>query len=316
MTMVSAPKIRSIAFAALAMLFAASGFRAQAPTSQTHVPQWQIDAGSSAKFDVAAVRRDNPRDESTQPQNSINFSYTPEASKPTGGLFISRGDSLLEYIYFAYKLRSYQYFTVRPQLSKLSGQQYDIEARATGNPTTDQFRLMMQALLADRFKLKVHYEIRQEPVLALVLGRTLGPSIREHKEDVPCSVGYGRYIAPPKTAFPTSCGSFQEWLKDGRWWAGGRNLTIQEIADQITDIGNDISRQVVDKTSLIGKYDFVIGWTPQFNGTVHPTTSFQPDPSGPTFQEALKAQLGMRLVPQKAPVEVLIIDHVEEPSPN
>jgi len=75
-----------------------------------------------------------------------------------------------------------------------------------------------------------------------------------------------------------------------------------------------LSRPVLDQTGLSGTLDFVIEWTPEFNGP--PPPNFQPDPSGPTFLEALKEQLGLKLQPQTGPVDVLVIDHVEEPSPN
>lgn len=66
------------------------------------------------------------------------------------------------------------------QVPWLSETRYDIEARVDGNPTKDQYRLMMQALLADQFKLKVHYEIRQLPIfeLRLIKSGKLGPKLR------------------------------------------------------------------------------------------------------------------------------------------
>jgi uncharacterized protein (TIGR03435 family) len=73
-----------------------------------------------------------------------------------------------------------------------------------------------------------------------------------------------------------------------------------------------IDRPVLDKTGLTGKIDFTIEFTPD----VPAGTSFQPDPNGPTFIEALKDQLGLKLESQTGPVDILVIDHVEEPSPN
>jgi uncharacterized protein (TIGR03435 family) len=75
-----------------------------------------------------------------------------------------------------------------------------------------------------------------------------------------------------------------------------------------------VDRPVVDKTGLSGKFDFVIEYTPQINGPV--PSDFVPDSSGPTLEEALKEQLGLRLEATKGPVDVLAIDHVEEPSAN
>lgn len=74
--------------------------------------------------------------------------------------------------------------------------------------------------------------------------------------------------------------------------------------------------QIEDKTGLAGTYDFVVEWTPQFDSPLPPGANFQPDPAGPTFLEALKEQLGLKLEPLTGPVDVLVIDHVEEPSAN
>ena len=57
-------------------------------------------------------------------------------------------------------------------------------------------------------------------------------------------------------------------------------------------------------------------FTPQFNGPLPPGVNFQPDPSGPTFLEALKEQLGLKLESQTGPVDVIVVDHVEQPSEN
>ena len=73
---------------------------------------------------------------------------------------------------------------------------------------------------------------------------------------------------------------------------------------------------LLDKTGLTGKIDFVIEFTPQINGPLPPGATFQPDPTGPTFLEALKEQLGFKLESQTGPVDVVIVDHVEQPSAN
>jgi len=77
-----------------------------------------------------------------------------------------------------------------------------------------------------------------------------------------------------------------------------------------------VGRPVLEKTGLAGKVDFVIEFTPEVNGPVPPDAEFQPHPDGPTFMEALKEQLGLKLESQKGPVDVIVIDHVERPSDN
>jgi len=283
---------------------------------QKRVPQWEISAGGAARFDSALVRlHDEGTESSAQPNSpggSDHLLLMSETPRLEGGRF-EWSDTLVNYIYFAYKLKSYDYFSVAPKLARLTAQRYDIQARAAGSPTADQLRLMMQALLADRFNLKVRYEVRQEPVLALVLDRTqtLILTIQEHSNDVPCSAASGKLIEAPRSLFPPSCGAFQEWSKEGRWYAGGRNLTAPEIADFI---GDSINRQVVDRTGLAGKYDFFVSWAPA--ASAPGSAPSQPDFSVPGFQEALTTQLGMKLEPQRAPVGVLTIEKVEAPGPN
>ena len=106
----------------------------------------------------------------------------------------------------------------------------------------------------------------------------------------------------------------------GRVRIGARGMTIEEIAS-ILPIANFngavLDRPVLDRTGLTGKYNFSLEWTPEFNGiNGMPPPSFQPDPTGPTFLEALKEQLGVRLEPTTGPIDAFVIDHIEEPSPN
>ena len=92
-------------------------------------------------------------------------------------------------------------------------------------------------------------------------------------------------------------------------------MDLQVVANQLTNPVLNIDRPVLDRTGLTGKYDFVFEFTPEFNGP--PPPGLPPlDESGPTLQEALKAQLGLKLEPQTGPVDVLVVDHVEQPSEN
>ncbi|HTZ75697.1 MAG TPA: TIGR03435 family protein, partial [Candidatus Aquilonibacter sp.] len=78
-----------------------------------------------------------------------------------------------------------------------------------------------------------------------------------------------------------------------------------------------LSQPVVDKTGLTGTFDFVIDFAPQITGPLPPGVDYHPDPNAPTFLEALKEQLGLKLESgQTAPINTPIIDHIEEPTPN
>ncbi len=213
------------------------------------------------------------------------------------------------YIGFAYKLNGGQSLSLQPQLPKwATTDHFDIEARAEGNPTKDQMRLMMQYVLADRFKLVVHTETRQLLVFALVpskQGKT-GPQLQPHSDDPPCA------SLLPSAVFPFPCGVPTSTPSGGQWTMGARNLTMAQIADYLSGPG-DLDRPVVDRTGFSGKFDFHIEFVRQPNG---PDITPKADPSGPMFLEALRDQLGLNLESTTGPVDVLVIDHVEEPSPN
>jgi uncharacterized protein (TIGR03435 family) len=287
------------------------------------VPQWQIDAGGKMAFDVASVKQDT-----AEPGPQTTSTNVPlgagDAYKPAGGFFSAKNMPLLAYLIFAYKLSSSQINSMMASLPKWTNTtRYDIEAHAPAGmtPTKDQLRLMMQALLADRFKLAFHEESKQLPVLALVLDKPgkLGPKIQLHAADEPCStvpVSLGSPIpATTDAGFPKTCGVFINWFDGGRIHNGGRNIDLQVMADRLTDPAYGIDRPVLNRTGLTGKYDMVLDFTPMLTGPLPPGAP-QLDENGPTFQEALKDKLGMKLEPQTGPVDVIVIDHVEQPSTN
>ena len=164
-------------------------------------------------------------------------------------------------------------------------------------------RLMMRSLLADRFKLAIHNEAREAPVFALILlkpGKT-GPRLQPHLDDSSCSTATpcGRiYAARRKPSTPVE------------YHFAARNVTMGLIANLL--IQPDLGRPVVDRTGLTGTFDFSLEWTPN----IPADANFQPDASGPTYIEALKEQLGLKLESTRGPVEVPVVDHVERPSEN
>jgi uncharacterized protein (TIGR03435 family) len=308
--------------------------RAQAPTVQSPtVPQWQTDAGGEMAFEVASVKHDfAPFGPSTTGMN-VPLGDTDNFT-PTGGLFRATDHPLLEYVYFAYKLSFQQFQVLRAEAPKwVVSDRFDIEARAAGNPTKDQYRLMIQALLADRFKMAAHLETRQLPVYALVLqkpGKT-GPQLRPFPDGTPCSTeapsagrgvpSSGPLLRTVPGGFPAYCGLLNGGFVSmtasvsGSLRTGVRNVTWDLIERGLAVIGGQMrafDRPLLDQTGLSGPFDFAIEWVPQ----PLPGAAVQADQSGPTLQEAMKDQLGIKLEPTTGLVDVLVIDHVEEPLPN
>jgi bla regulator protein blaR1 len=293
----------------------------QAPISQTQkVPQWQTAAGGKMSFDVASIRPSKPGT-FTPPNFPLS---NDESYGPTAGLF-EADFPLMVYIEFAYKLRltREQRESILAYLPKwVATDSFTIQARVPGNPSKDQMRLMMQSLLADRFKLAIHFETKQVAVLALTLvkpGKT-GPKLRPHAEGPPCDAS-----APPANSsaanvvevYPRECSVYGlSRRRDHTDLAGSRNTTMELIAASLPTFPGGVDRPVVDETGLSGRFDFTIEWTPEPNNSAPGAGEVQPDSQGTTFLEALNEQLGLKLKPTKAPLDVLVIDHVETPSAN
>jgi uncharacterized protein (TIGR03435 family) len=291
--------------------------------AQSSASSWQTAAGGKMQFDVASVKPNKLR-----AQASSNVPLGPgEMYSPNGGLFSAKDNPLLVYIMFAYKVTSLNDLQGIP--SWVADDNFDIEARAQGNPTKDQMRLMMQSLLADRFKLAIHTENQNRPIYELVLlkpGKT-GPQLQRFTDDgsCPATTNFAAPPSPPSTPSapksasglqlpPIPCGDFSVLPASapGRFRIGGRNVPMSLIARQLPSGGlAGVTRPVFDRTGLSGTFNFSIEWTPRLPGTTHPE-----DETDPTFTEALAEQLGLKLESATGLADVLVIDHIEEPSGN
>jgi uncharacterized protein (TIGR03435 family) len=286
-------------------------------------PDWQTAAGGKMAFEVASVK---PTKRPKFPPTI--FPLDTGNAKTAGGRF-SATLPLVPYVAFAYKLLPAEISTQLPKSFPMDDL-YDIEARAEGNPTKDQMRLMTQSLLADRFKLKVHFETREGPVFALTLvtpGHT-GPKLRPHADGPACpdSFEMGSMLKPPQNAndpFPPMCGVTQTTRTANATLLGARDMTVGTFAEgAIYGLGSltgEVDKPVVDQTGLKGRYDFTlelpIGTISFSPAPPNPDTP-PPDPKGTPFLNALREQLGLKLVSSKGPIRKLVIDHVEPPSGN
>ena len=286
-----------------------------------------LTTAAGQSFDVASVK---PSKSGNQPYS--NFPLGPgDVYVPNGGLFSASNFPLVTYILFAYKVIGNQAQYLLPQLPAwATSERFDIQARAEGNPGKDEMRLMMRALLADRFKLAVHYETRDVPVFAFVLAKPgkAGPQLQPHPADAPCptttpppsALASAQTPSPSQTVaggFPALCNGIlgMRPTVPGRMRLGGRNVTISFLADSLS-AGSQLGRPMIDQTGLTGTFDFTLEYTPELRGPLPPGADFQPDSSGPSFEEALQEQLGIKLKSEKGPVKVLVLDHVEHPSEN
>jgi bla regulator protein BlaR1 len=179
----------------------------------------------------------------------------------------------------------------------------------------DQMFLMVQALLADRFKLVAHIEMRELPIYELVVAKG-GPKLTPAKEPPPESVTPPPPLGPGNSPRP-------EEMRQGLL-VRRKTSTIMEMtakAQTLDDLAQmpffGLGRPVVNKTELAGKYDFILDWTPEPRGGPATSDLEAPvDSDAPSVFTALQEQLGLKLAPTKGPVEVIVIDHVEKPSEN
>ena len=185
-----------------------------------------------------------------------------------------------------------------------------------GAPSRQQ--LMLRALLAERFGLRVHTEPRQRDVYALVVARSdgrLGPSLRQ--VDVDCaslaSGPRGRGAAPPSPDDPGTCGTS---MRPGVFNANAQ--TLAQIASSLATLSNtgmSLYRPIIDRTGLTGTFNATLRFTPDTIPTQDPNAA-PADSNGPSIFAAVQEQLGLKLEPQKAAIDVLVVDEAQRPAAN
>ena len=273
---------------------------------ETKAKSWQEAAGGKMSFEVASVRPSEPGvyHSPGYPLGTDDFFRDP------GGRF--QGAFALEmYIEFAYKivpsgaeLRAFE--NSLPEWAK--SQRYTILARAPLGATKDQYRLMVQDLLAERFGLRLHIEQRDEPVLLMTLDKPgqPGPKLTPHDKGVPCDV-----VTPPADLFPRVCYGMIGRDKDGMVQYAARASTLDMLGETLGRLGGGsglIDRTFVDETGLTGLWDYTL--------TVGHPHAQDDMPNGPTLLEAIHDQLGLKLKPARRVRPVPIVDHLERPSEN
>jgi len=237
-----------------------------------------------------------------------------------GGRFNTLNIPLKLLIIFSYQLQDHQLVNL-PDWG--ATERYDIVAKFAGDPPpiipgsgADHMMLAMRTLLGDRFKLKVHKETRQLNIYNLVLATPGKPGAAMKQSGDDCSpeklaVRRGQPPPPPGQGPAVVCGLLNQI---GRIRFGGFPLSLFA-----TNIANRMGRAVYDRTGLTGNWDFTMTFAadPPPPGALPPSVPPPTaDPDAPTFVTALREQLGLKLESAKGPVEVLVVDSVERPTPD
>jgi uncharacterized protein (TIGR03435 family) len=257
--------------------------------------------GTPPSFDVATIKPNG------DPRAGLNFALSVTNFRATNA-------TLHDLVKLAYNVRS------EDQVVGLSGwmttRHFDIRAKASDadiaafqnlsfEKKLDEVRWMLQTLLADRFALKVSFTQKDLPVYALVVAKG-GPKMKEVEMSPFPPPGTP---APPGAHLPRIGPTGPNQYTASAW-------SMDQMADWLSffdEIGN---RVVVNETGLKGYYDFVLnGVSQHFPASANFNGAAAPEPAASIFA-ALPEQLGLRMEPKKAPVEVLAIDHVEEPTAN
>jgi uncharacterized protein (TIGR03435 family) len=173
------------------------------------------------------------------------------------------------------------------------------EVRQFSNMTDDQRRAMLRAILASRFKLASHYEKRVFPVYDLVIA----------KKGIKMSLSNSTMTRGMNVLPGLITGSRPGYLQVEDFSLKGLSSLLHGAS----------GRQVVDRTGLTGLYDFTLRWNPNLDvptDQTHPDSTSTLQAEGPSIFTALQEQLGLRLAPAKAELDVLVIDHMEPPTPN
>ena len=237
-----------------------------------------------------------------------------------GGRLTGTNVTAAELIRFAYDLPDSQIFGGPDWLK---ADRFDIVAKAEGDPPVGQKRLMLRMLLSERFKMTAHTETRELPIYALVMARRdgrLGSQLRRTKADCaraapPPFLGVG----PSPSNGPPSCGFFGMApgtdFRAGRGGFAFRGLTMAALAKALVPI---VGRSVSDQTGLAGYFDAEFDFLAEIGPP--PPPPGLPDPfdraSFLSVFTVLPEQLGLKLDSRRGPVEVLVIDRADQPTPD
>jgi uncharacterized protein (TIGR03435 family) len=242
---------------------------------------WPVHvAGQTAPaFEVASVKVNTDRSSSSSTRQRAN------------GSFEMINVDLQAMIGYAYDVRPHQ---IDGAPDWAGAVRVDVLAKAPAGDDGGQMRAMMRALLAERFRLVAHVERREQPVYSLVVAQAgrLGSQLKASSAD--CSTGQGR-----------SCGV--NMTSDNRGTTmQGRAVSLADLAAALAGV---VERAVVDRTGVAGAFDLDLRFTK--DGVAGGVAG-----DAPSVFSAVQEQLGLKLEPARGPVDVLVIDSVERPTPD
>jgi uncharacterized protein (TIGR03435 family) len=250
------------------------------------------------KFEVASIRR--------------NKTGTGGGHGQTADGYGVRNMYPIILLSIAYGVNEFQRMQGVPEWCKIGNEAYDIEAKVADSDVAEwqksnqkDLQDALQALLQDRFRMKAHFETRDAPAYNLVVAKN-GPKFK---------------AATPGDTYPN--GMHDPQGKPGHGFSDkpdpgtnhsllvAQSVSMAALAQYLSGfLGLTVERPVVDKTGLTGVYDFTMPVMADWG------SNSEPDPSEPSIFSVLQDSLGLQLKPAKAPVQFLVIDHMERPTDN
>ena len=231
-------------------------------------------APTPSAFEVASVKAVDPK-----ARRGADFRLSP------GGRLTASDISLEQLVLQAYGLHRLQ-LAGGPGWFTTDG--FDIVAKAEGNPGREQMMLMLQTLLVDRFQLKVHKEIKEGKVYALVVAKN-GPKLKESADGDRSFIRVIRYDPPER---PSLTYAFV-----------GQRASVPLLIERLK--GQLQTPVIIDNTGVKGLFDFRLEFAAD-----------DPQAAGPSLYIAIQEQLGLKLESARGPIETLVIDHAGKPADN
>lgn len=271
--------------------------------TQPALAQPQSATASPLAFDVVSIRRNISGAREMTRQSAANTDDITMTNVP-----------LALVVYYAYFINDENQIHGLPDWTV--SERYDVTAKVAPEDlaqyralTNRQRAAMLQAVLADRFKLQAHHESKDRPVYALVVAKN-GPKLKEaqpgeiHPNTAKANAGA---FAKGGTIFITAPGQIT-----------GEAASTADLALMLSNAGKQLlGRPVVDRTGLTAKYDFTLQFDPAL-ALGSDTDGDRPDAQEgiASIVSTLQSQLGLNLQPAAAPTDLLVIDHIERPSAN
>lgn len=278
-----------------------------------------LAGAQTLSFEVASVKPSAPL---ANGAIRIMVRGGPGTSDP--GQITYQGRSLKDLISSAYGVKSFQ--VSGP--GWMDTERFDIDAKIPEGTTKEQFNVMMQNLLAERFKLAVHREKKDFPLYELTIAKG-GPKLKPSTEDPSAVAGPPPPGPPPigKDGFPQLPAGRPALMMNFMPNAHRRLMAMVQPVSALADmLSNLMDGPVIDKTGLTGKFDFTLEFVPEPGFGAGPFGAPPPPPNADPGQPAgldaadqlsglftaLQEQLGLKLERKKGPLDVWVVDRAEK----